>query len=43
MQNFFHGDLSELLIYNQVLSPEQLAATTTYLAEKYSIELGEEK
>jgi hypothetical protein len=39
MQNFFHGDLSELLIYNQALSPADLATTTAYLAEKYSIEL----
>jgi hypothetical protein len=39
MQNFFHGDLAELLIYNQALSPADLAATTAYLAEKYSIEL----
>ena len=43
MQNFFHGDLAELLIYNQVLSPDELAATTTYLADKYSIELDREE
>ena len=39
MQNFFHGDLAELLIYNQALSQEELAANTAYLAEKYSIDL----
>jgi hypothetical protein len=39
MQNFFHGDLAELLIYNKALAPQELAETTAYLAEKYSIEL----
>ena len=39
MQNFFHGDLAELLIYNKVLLPRELADTTAYLAERYSIEL----
>jgi anti-sigma factor RsiW len=39
MQLFFHGDLAEVLIYNQALSSQQLADTTTYLAEKYSITL----
>ena len=39
MQNFFHGDLAELLIYNKALSPKELADTTTYLAAKYSITL----
>jgi hypothetical protein len=39
MQNFFHGDLSELLIYNQALSSDELASTTSYLAEKYAITL----
>lgn len=43
MQNFFHGDLAELLIYNQALSSDDLAATTAYLAEKYSIELEQGK
>jgi hypothetical protein len=43
MQNFFHGDLAELLIYNQALSPADLAATTKYLAEKYNIELQAEQ
>jgi hypothetical protein len=37
MQNFFHGDLAELLIYNKALSPKELAETTSYLAKKYSI------
>jgi hypothetical protein len=41
MQNFFHGDLAELLIYNKALSPEELATTTAYLAEKYVIETGQ--
>lgn len=39
MQLFFHGDLAEMLIYNKALSPEQLAATSAYLAQKYSIPL----
>jgi hypothetical protein len=39
MQNFFHGDLAELLIYNQALSPAELASTTKYLAKKYAIDL----
>src|SRR6185369_11927884 len=39
MQNYFHGDLSELLIYNKALSPKELAETTAYLANKYSIAL----
>jgi hypothetical protein len=39
MQNFFHGDLAELLIYNQAMSPEELQATTAYLAVKYGIEV----
>jgi hypothetical protein len=38
-QNFFHGDLAELLIYNQAMSRADLAATTAYLADKYSIVL----
>ena len=36
---FFHGDLAELLIYNKALSPAELADTTGYLADKYSITL----
>ncbi len=39
MQNFFHGDLAEMMIYNKALSPEELADTTAYLADKYAIEL----
>jgi hypothetical protein len=39
MQNFFHGDLAELLIYNKALSPQELAETTAYLAERYAITL----
>jgi hypothetical protein len=42
MQNFFHGDLAELLIYNKALSPKELAETTAYLAAKYSIVLDPE-
>ncbi|HEY2826017.1 MAG TPA: LamG-like jellyroll fold domain-containing protein [Pirellulales bacterium] len=36
---FFHGDLAELLIYNKALSSSELADTTVYLADKYSIPL----
>jgi hypothetical protein len=39
MQNFFHGDLAELMIYNTALSSPELAQVTAYLAEKYSISL----
>jgi hypothetical protein len=39
MQNFFHGDLAELLIYNKALAPKELNETTSYLADKYSIKL----
>jgi hypothetical protein len=39
MQNFFHGDLAELLIYNQAMAPDELRATTAYLAAKYGIEV----
>lgn len=39
MQNFFHGDLAELLIFNKALAPEELAQTVRYLADKYSIKL----
>lgn len=39
MQNYFHGDLAELLIFNKALSSEELAQTTTYLADKYGITL----
>jgi anti-sigma factor RsiW len=38
-QNFFRGDLAELLIYNKALSSQELADTTAYLADKYSIVL----
>jgi hypothetical protein len=40
-QLYFHGDLAELLIFNKALSPEELAQTTTYLADKYKIALGQ--
>jgi hypothetical protein len=39
MQNFFHGDLAELMIYNKALSPSELSDVTKYLAEKYAIPL----
>jgi Concanavalin A-like lectin/glucanases superfamily len=39
MQNFFHGDLAELLIFNKALSPDELTRTTAYLADKYAIML----
>ena len=40
-QLYFHGDLAELLIFNKALSAEELAETTTYLADKYEIALDE--
>jgi hypothetical protein len=39
MQNFFHGDLAELMIYNKALAPRELDDVTTYLAAKYAISL----
>jgi hypothetical protein len=39
MQNYFHGDLAELMIYNKALSAKELADATGYLAEKYAIPL----
>jgi hypothetical protein len=39
MENYFHGDLAELLLFNEVLSPDQIAQRTKYLAEKYGIAL----
>jgi hypothetical protein len=39
MQNYFHGDLAELLIFNKALSTDELARTTAYLANKYGISL----
>jgi hypothetical protein len=41
MELYFGGDLGEMLIYNKALSPEELAQTTAYLADKYSIKLDE--
>lgn len=37
MQNYFHGDLAELMIYNKALSEGELLETMGYLAEKYGI------
>jgi anti-sigma factor RsiW len=39
MDLYFHGDLAEMLIFNKALSPEELAETTKYLADKYSIQV----
>lgn len=39
MQNFFHGDLAELLIYNRALPDAELDAATAYLAEEYAAPL----
>ncbi|HYO26185.1 MAG TPA: LamG-like jellyroll fold domain-containing protein [Lacipirellulaceae bacterium] len=39
MQNFFHGDVAELMIYNKTLSPPEIAEVTRYLADKYNISL----
>ncbi|MBX3432495.1 MAG: hypothetical protein KF847_04165 [Pirellulales bacterium] len=36
---FFHGDLAELMIFNDAASDERLAATVAYLSEKYQIPL----
>ena len=37
MENYFHGDLAELLIYNRALPADELRQTTAYLADKYGI------
>ena len=39
MELFFHGDLSELLIYNRALTQEELSEITNHLAEQYKIVL----
>ncbi len=36
---FFHGDLAELLIFNEALGDDKLARVTDYLADKYAISL----
>ena len=41
MELYFGGDLGEMMIFNKALSPEELAQTTTYLADKYKIKLDE--
>lgn len=38
MQNYFNGDLAELLIYNRALSADELAEATRALAVKYEVE-----
>lgn len=39
MELFFGGDLSELMIFNEALPPEDLTAITRHLAERYNIPL----
>ena len=39
MQNFFHGDLAELLIFNKALSAAEVDQTTQYLADKYAVKV----
>jgi len=41
MELYFGGDLAEMLIYNKALTPDELAQTTKYLADKYAIKLDE--
>lgn len=38
MELFFGGDLAELLIYNEALSPADVAAVTEHLAKRYGID-----
>lgn len=38
LQSYFRGDLGELLIYNQVLSPAKLRVVTRYLTSKYGVD-----
>jgi hypothetical protein len=35
---FFHGEISEILVYNRVLSSEEATLVETYLRQKYGIE-----
>ena len=39
MELFFHGDLSELLIYNRALEQQDVNTITQHLADKYQIEI----
>ena len=36
---FFYGDISEMLIFNDALSAEEIAEVSNYLANRYSLEL----
>ncbi|QDU55078.1 LamG domain-containing protein [Aeoliella mucimassa] len=36
---FFHGDMAEILIYNQALNGDQLNQVSRYLGQKFSIEV----
>ena len=40
MELFFQGDLAEVLIFNNALTPEELESLNQYLAEKYTIQIG---
>ncbi|MFT5527865.1 MAG: hypothetical protein ACI9HK_005851, partial [Pirellulaceae bacterium] len=37
-QQVWNGDISEILVYNHAMSPEQRSAVGTYLATKYSLD-----
>ena len=36
--SFFHGEISEILVYNRVLSTEETALVESYLAQKYGMQ-----
>ena len=38
-ESYFDGDIAEVLIYNSGLSPRKVERVTSYLSQKYSIEL----
>lgn len=41
MELFFHGDLSELLIFNRALASDEVEAMTRHLADRYQIPIAD--
>ena len=40
-ESYFHGDMSEILIYNAALSGEEMNQVSRYLGQKYSIDVSD--
>ena len=36
--SFFHGEISEILVYDRVLSTEEAALVESYLGQKYGLQ-----